>query len=167
MRRMTDDTKTGLLKIILCLILVAIMVYIVILVFNISVFHSAHEPFIEPTIDLTDLEKVYDSPVLDGDNTYTINGSEYEIYCELDLRNKNVKGLSFGEPIAYVDHIDPAYYEYFSPIMDFLEGEWLVSFKESGNGFEITGKNSLYILRRTDVDEIPERLSEEHSIFIN
>lgn len=159
----TSDTKTGLVRAILCLLLIAAIVCIGIVVFYAVVFH--HEPFIEPSIDLTGLEKVYDSPVIDGDNTYSINGSDYEIYCKLDLRNKDVKELSFGGPIAYVNHLSPAYYEYFSPITDFPDGEWLVSFKESGNGGVITKKNSLYILRRTDVDEIPDWLIAEHSKF--
>ena len=47
----------------------------------------------------------------------------------------------------------------------FPEGEWLASFKESGNGGEITKKNSLYILKRADVDEIPEWLAAEHAKF--
>ena len=162
---MSNETKTGLIRAILCVILIALIICLGIVVFYTVVFH--HEPFIEPTIDLTNMEKVQDSPVIDGGNTYTINGSEYDIYCELDLGNKNVKNLSFGEPIAYVNHIAPAYYEYFASMADYPEGEWLVSFKESGNGGVITKKNSLYILKRTDVDEIPEWLLEEHNKFDN
>lgn len=162
---MSDETKTGLIRAIICVILIALIICLGIVVFYTVAFH--HEPFIEPTIDLTNLEKVYDSPIFDGGNTYSINGSEYEIYAQLNLRNKNAKELTFGEPIAYVGHIDPAFYEYFAPITDYPEGEWLVSFKESGKGFEITRKNSLYILKRTDVDEIPEWLLEEHNKFDN
>lgn len=160
---MSDETKTGLVRAILCLILIALIICLGIVVFYTVAFH--HEPFIEPTVDLTDLERVYDSPVFDGSNTYSINGSEYEIYAKLNLRNKNAKKLSFGEPIAYVDHIDPAFYEYFAPITDFPDGEWLVSYKESGNGGVITKKNSLYILKRTDVDEMPGWIGAEHSKF--
>ena len=83
----------------------------------------------------------------------------------MNLRNKNAKELSFGDTIAYVDHISPGYYEYFSPITNFPEGGWLASFKESGNGGEITKKNSLYILKRADVDEVPEWLAAEHAKF--
>ena len=160
---MTSDTKTGLIRAIFCMILIVLIVCAGIVVFYTVVFH--HEPFIEPTIDLTNLEEVYDSHVREGSNTYSINDSEYEIYCKLNLRNKNAKELSFGDPIAYVDHISPGYYEYFSPITSFPEGEWLASFKESGNGGEITKKNSLYILKRADVDEVPEWLAAEHDKF--
>ena len=162
---MTSDTKTGLARAIFCLILIAVIVCIGIVVFYTAVFHFAHEPFIEPTIDLTNMEKVYDSHVREGSNTYSINGSDYEIYCKLNLRNKNAEELTFGDPIAYVNHVSPAYYEYFSPVTSFPEGEWLASFKESGNGGKITKKNSLYILKRADVDEIPEWLAAEHAKF--
>lgn len=147
------------------IIIVVIVICFGVAIFYAAIFHFNHEPFIEPTVDLTNLEKVYDSPVYDGTNTYTINGSEYEIYAKLNLRNKNAKNLSFGDPIAYVDHIDPAYYEYFAPITDYPYGEWLVSFKESGNGGVITKKNSLYILKRADVDEVPGWIGTEHSKF--
>ena len=163
MKIMTGDTKTGLARAIFCLILIVVIICIGIVVFYAAVFH--HEPFIEPTIDLTDLEKVYDSHVREGSNTYSIKGSEYEIYCKLNLRNKNAKELSFGDPIAYVDHVSPGYYEYFSPVTSFPEGEWLASFKESGNGGEITKKNSLYMLKRVDVEDIPEWLAAEHENF--
>ena len=88
---MTGDTKTGIIRAILCLILIAVIVCIGIVVFYTAVFHFAHEPFIEPTIDLTNMEKVYDSHVREGSNTYSINGSDYEIYCKLNLRNKNAR----------------------------------------------------------------------------
>ncbi len=54
MERMTDDTKVGLARAIIGLILIAVIVCIGFVVFYTVVFH--HEPFIEPTIDLTDLE---------------------------------------------------------------------------------------------------------------
>ena len=136
------------------MLVAAAMICVGIIVFYAVVFH--HEPFIEPSFDLADLEEVYDSPLLDGSNTYSINGSDYEIFCELKLR----KDLTFGDPIAYVKHIDPAYYEYFSPITSLPDGEWLASFKESGSGGVINRKNRLYILKRTDVDDIPGWLAE-------
>ena len=74
---MSNETKTGLIRAILCVILIALIICLGIVVFYTVAFH--HEPFNEPTIELSDLEKVYDSPILDGENTYSINGSEYEI----------------------------------------------------------------------------------------
>lgn len=161
MKVMFNDTKVGLVRALLCLIVVIAMVCVGIIVFYAIVFH--HEPFVEPSIDLTDLEEVHDGPLLDGSSTYSINGSEYEVYCKLKLR----KDLTFGDPIAYVEHISPAYYEYFSPITSFPDGEWLASFKESGSGGVINRKNRLYILKRTDVDEMPTWVAVEHKKYID
>ena len=159
MKVMSDDTRIGLIRAALCLLVVVMIVCIGIVAFYTIIFH--HEPFIEPSVDLTDLEEVYDSPVFDVNDTYSINGSEYEIYCKLKLR----KDLTFGNPIAYVAHIDPAYYEYFSPITSLPDGEWLVSFKESGTGGVITRKNRLYILKRADVEDVLDWLAKEHEKY--
>ena len=53
---MSNETKTGLIRAILCVILIALIICLGIVVFYTVVFH--HEPFIEPTIDLTNMEKV-------------------------------------------------------------------------------------------------------------
>ena len=146
------------------LLILAAVICIGVMGFYLIVFNLAHEPFIEPTIDISEMESVRDSILFDGSDSVTIDGSEYEIYCKL---KPVLKDMEFGEPFAYIGHISPAYYEYFVTVTSLTEGEWLASFKESGTEGEINRRNALYVWKRSDVDEIPGWLQEAHRKYVN